>query len=254
MTYFNLRKRTPEPETEDVEEDVNEAWDEAEEDTRDAPEKAAPTSWREALWCGIRGPSTWLTLHTNREVSLIFHLFVGWAMSAGVWVAAGIVALWLFGVLAFIPRDYKDRVTARFEAWSKPPEAEPGETEPDAEESIPADPRTVLIGWLDDLTRGRSGIHLDELHQALTRHPELAALKRPQMRAWLDRHGVAVERTLRVGRVAGRSGVSRGTVDALLKALPPLVESDGPEPQVHASGLHGSPVERSVERGGEHAA
>ena len=112
-------------------------------------------------------------------------------------------------------------------------------------------PRTVLVYWLDHLTRGRSGIHLDELHQALTRHPGLAHFKRPEMRAWLDRHSITVDRTLRVGEVAGRSGVSRATIEALLKTLSPLPDPSRVDSGVHASDLHGSPVESGVERGGE---
>lgn len=259
MSYFSLRKREPEDETETVEEEFDEAGEDREPDVEDAPEKATPASWGGAIWCGIKGPSAWLTDRTNVEASLILHAFTLWAVwTCGGWIAAGVVTLWLVAVLAFVPREYKDRVTAWIEGWGRGPSAVPDETvttfESGAGETEPADPHATLIGWLDELTRGRAGIHLDELHQALTRHPQLAGLKRPEMRAWLDRHQVAVDRTLRVGKRAGRSGVSRTTVEALLKALPPLVESGGTKPPVHASDLPGSPMESGVERGGEHAA
>lgn len=113
------------------------------------------------------------------------------------------------------------------------------------------DPRAVLVHWLDRLTRDRSGIHLDELHQTLIRHPDLGHLKRPEMRAWLDRHHITVDRTLRVGTVAGRSGISRATIEALLQTLSPLPETTTVEPVVHSSDLHRSPAESSMERDGE---
>lgn len=247
MTYFSLRKPDPDP---------NPADQETTEETETEPDQEEPARAHGPIITGILGPGRWITARFNLDTAVIAHVAAVFSIAYyGGWIAVGVIALWVFFVLLFIPRDalehWAEAVERRHPGRPRKPPA--GEA-PDTEEQAPADPRRALIGWLDDLTRGRSGIHLDELHQALTRHPELAALKRPQMRAWLDRHGVAVERTLRVGRVAGRSGVSRGTVDALLKALPPLMESGGPEPQVHGSDLHGSPVERSVERGGEHAA
>jgi hypothetical protein len=254
MTYFNLRK----PALESEPEEADEAFDEGAEETVEAPEET-PTGVLAALGAGITGPGRWLTAHTNLDTAIIVQ--VGAVFSAayyGGWIAAGVIAAWLGAVLAFIPREYKDRVTAWVESWRHAPDAVPDETaaalKADAEETEPADPHTTLVGWLDELTRGRAGIHLDELHQALTRHPHLAGLKRPEMRAWLDRHQVAVDRTLRVGKLAGRSGVSRATVEALLKALPPLVESGDMNPPVHACDLPDSPMESGMERGGEHAA
>jgi hypothetical protein len=219
MTYFNLRKRTPEPETEDVEEDVNEAWDEAEEDTRDTPEKAAPTSWREALWCGIRGPSTWLTLHTNREVSLIFHLFVGWAMSAGVWVAAGIVALWLFGVLAFIPRDYKDRATAAVESLFAPAPKPPAVPAPGGEREAV---RRLLLNVIGDA----HGVHLKTVLAHLQEHGQWEGRKVADLRVHLEALGIPVDPKLKVAGVP-----TRGVLRTALEALPPLEEtSPSPTP------------------------
>ncbi|MGW2444494.1 hypothetical protein [Streptomyces sp. NPDC001675] len=45
---------------------------------------------------------------------------------------------------------------------------------------------------------------MDELHETLTGHPDLTGLERTQMKAWLDRHHMTVDRNLRLGSVAGR--------------------------------------------------
>jgi hypothetical protein len=247
VTYFHLRKHEPEDEPgEAVEEEPGEEGA--------ADETSAPVGLVGALWAGISGPGRWLTARGWPGAAWALYAGSAWAPGFyGGWVAVGVVAGWLAAVLAFMPRGVKDRATARVEGWTEPRTATPDEPPPGTEESAPADPHTVLVRWLDNLTRGRSGIHLDELHQALTRHPQLAGLKRSEMRGWLDRHDITVDRTLRVGVVAGRSGVSRATVEALLKGLPPLPESGGVDPLVHASDLRVSPVESGVERGGERA-
>ncbi|MCX4703886.1 hypothetical protein [Streptomyces sp. NBC_01373] len=250
MTYFQLRKRDPDPDT--LDDEIGE--EEASSDETDD----APVGLVGALWAGISGPGAWLTARGWPGAAWTLYVGSAWAVGFyGGWTAAGLAAVWLAAVLAFIPREYKERVAARIEGWNEARGAELDEaavdTAADTEEHQPADPRTVLIGWLDDLTRGRSGIHLDELHQTLAAHPQLAGLKRPEMRAWLDRHHITVERTLRVGGVPGRSGVSRRTVEALLRARPPLPESGPVDSPVHASDLPGSPAESGVEWGGERA-
>ncbi|MEW2302003.1 hypothetical protein AB0958_18855 [Streptomyces sp. NPDC006655] len=125
--------------------------------------------------------------------------------------------------------------------------------EPAAPEALVMSPHELLVHWLDQLTRDRAGIHLAELHSTLTRHPDLAHLKRPEMRAWLDRHHITVDRTLRVGGVSGRSGVSRATIEALLQALPPTVETSNSTAPLHVSDQPVSPVESGVESGVEAA-
>ena len=250
MTYFHLRKRDSEPEPDDVLDE-----EAGGEEAVEVEASAARTGFGGALWAGVAGPGRWLTARGRADVAWALYVGSPWAVGFyGGWVAAGLIVAWLAAVLLFLPRDFKDRVAARVEGWNEARGATLDEAATDAASGAPADPRTVLIGWLDELTRGLSGIHLDELHQALTRHPQLADLKRPEMRAWLDRHHITVDRTLRVGKLAGRSGVSRASVEALLKGLPPLLESAGQESSVHASDLPGSPVESGLERGGERAA
>lgn len=120
-------------------------------------------------------------------------------------------------------------------------------------------PRTHLVRWLDDLTRGTSGIHLDQLHAALLAHPDLTSLTRRQMRAWLNRHEITVDRTLRVGNIPGRSGIARTTVEALLSAPSQAPSTEAPSPAgsdvestpLHASDLQESPNSPGVESGVE---
>lgn len=255
MSYFNLRKHDPDDEP-DEEPEAVEADDEgAETEAPVSKAPAEPVGAVGALWAGISGPGRWLTARGRPGVAWLLYAGSAWAPGYyGGWVAVGVPLAWLLAVLAFVPRELKDRITEWIEGWGAPATAAPDEDPVGAEEDALADPRMELIRWLDELTRGRSGIHLKELHRALVRHPQLAHLERSEMRVWLGRHNITVDRTLRVGDVAGRSGVSRATIEALLKDLPPLAESGGTKPAVHAPELHDSPVESGVESGGEHAA
>ncbi|MBZ6250555.1 hypothetical protein KVH27_19505 [Streptomyces olivaceus] len=184
------------------------------------------TGWKAALGCwlrlGLLVVGGWLLWRLVRAVPNLM-----WVLTAG-WI----VASWRAGKPA--PAEALD------EASEEPPIEAP---------EIPH--RHLLIHWLDRLTRDRAGIHLTELHQTLTKDPAAATLTRAQMRAWLDRHHITVDRTLRVGSVAGRSGVSRATVEALLRTIPPLPETSPLSAAPHAPDLHDSPPESGVERGGE---
>lgn len=84
--------------------------------------------------------------------------------------------------------------------------------------------REDLLRWLETATRNTSGIHLSNLYARLRRRPALAGLSDPQLRAVLDHFEVPVARTLRVGRITGRSGVRRRTIEGLLR------DSAGPLP------------------------
>ncbi|MFI7009992.1 hypothetical protein [Streptomyces sp. NPDC050145] len=90
--------------------------------------------------------------------------------------------------------------------------------------------RTVFVRWLDEVTRGRNGIHLGELHKLLAKRPALAHLKRADVTPLLRRYEVPVERTLRVDGIAGRSGVSRAAVERLLADLSGLLSPSGEQP------------------------
>lgn len=93
--------------------------------------------------------------------------------------------------------------------------------------------RIAFLTWLEQATRGTSGIHLGKMHQQLTQQEATAAFPRHYLRPLLDHYQIPVKRTLRVGDVAGRSGVAREAIVQLLQAaaqVPPLlVESEGVE-------------------------
>ncbi|MFJ2292118.1 hypothetical protein ACIOG7_10455 [Streptomyces sp. NPDC087894] len=138
-----------------------------------------------------------------------------------------LVPVWCWAALRAAPRT----------AAEPAPEEAPGE-----DDDAPApDSRAMLIHWLDRLTRGRSGIHLSELHQHLTRDPGLTHLTQAGIRPWLEGHQITVARTLRVGSVAGRTGVSRSTIVDLLKTIPPVPESPGFSPTESGPDLQRSP-------------
>ncbi|RYJ26457.1 hypothetical protein CU044_3750 [Streptomyces sp. L-9-10] len=110
-------------------------------------------------------------------------------------------------------------------AWTVSPE--PGE-EPEAEDhtdhaeeeaeedGIELSERDVFLLWLEEVTRGRSGIHFTELHERLAKHPAWAGMKRTDVGPLLRGYGIPTERSLRVGPVAGRTGVARAAVEGLL--------------------------------------
>lgn len=117
---------------------------------------------------------------------------------------------------------------------------------PAAAVEAPADPaigtpegrRLVFLRWLEEATRGAAGMHLDRMHAALTQHEPAKGLPRQHLRPLLQHYGVSVQRTLRVGSVSGRSGVTRQAVlDALAaaeQAPPPGVGTDRVESPLHA--------------------
>ncbi|MFF1284276.1 hypothetical protein ACFVY4_26485, partial [Streptomyces sp. NPDC058299] len=192
------------------------------------------------------------------------HDLTGWRAALGCWarIVALIFGLYLLGrLLRAVPALLWLLSTAwTLAAWraGKPASQARADTGESSAQAPPSgapelEPRALLIHWLDRLTRDRAGIHLDELHRTLTRHPDLAHLKRAEMRAYLDRHHITVDRTLRVGAVAGRSGVSRATIEALLKTVSPLPETSTSTPSLHGSDLHVSTAESGVESGVEAA-
>lgn len=93
--------------------------------------------------------------------------------------------------------------------------------------------RLAFLRWLEKTTRGASGIHLGQMHHQLTQQEATAGFPRHHLRPLLDHYQIPVKRTLRVGDVAGRSGVAREAIVLLLQQAeqaPPLpVESEGVE-------------------------
>jgi hypothetical protein len=123
-------------------------------------------------------------------------------------------------------------------AWVVAPPAAPRKP-PTAPAEAPADPaidtpegrRLAFLRWLEKTTRNTPGMHLDQMHAALTQHEPAKDLPRHHLRPLLQHYGVPVQRTLRVGSVSGRSGVTRQAVlDALAAAEPAPPPEVGTEP------------------------
>jgi hypothetical protein len=104
-------------------------------------------------------------------------------------------------------------------AWAVAPDLphttpEPGPAAPVG--ARPLDPRAAFAQWLLQTIGDRPGIHLRDLYPAMRSLPGRSGLDDTALRAWLTGLGVPVVRSLRVGGVAGRSGVRQADVLALL--------------------------------------
>lgn len=103
-------------------------------------------------------------------------------------------------------------------AWTLAPRADwPPTPEPEGEEQGPA---AAFTRWLLDLMADRPGVHLYELYPAMRTLPGHEHHDDAALRLALRALGIPVERSMRVGAVAGRSGVYRA-------ALPPLPSPHG---------------------------
>jgi hypothetical protein len=152
-------------------------------------------TWAGWIGCGERGPAA------ARAAGSATVAWLSWGMVQGapgiMWPATAgwCVAAWRAGAVS-------------------------GETPP----TPCSEHRAALLVWLEEVTRGRSGIHLHELYARLRRRPALAHLTDPELRACLDHYAIPVRRSIRVDGVAGRTGVHRADIEALL-ASPSPVES-----------------------------
>lgn len=99
--------------------------------------------------------------------------------------------------------------------WSAPPAVADEETSLDPAGPATPDARAVFVRWLLDLIGEQPGIHLRELYPAMRTLPGHEDRDNVQLRAALNTLGIPVERTLRLGHVAGRSGVARAALEAL---------------------------------------
>lgn len=95
--------------------------------------------------------------------------------------------------------------------------------EEEQEEDPPPTPVGGLVPWLLHTIGDRPGIHLYELYPAMRTIPGHEGRTDTQLRAALRTLGIPVQRSLRVGRVEGRSGVRRSD-------LPPLPSPHGDRP------------------------
>lgn len=119
-----------------------------------------------------------------------------------------------------------------------------------AEEQLPEPPDAFRL-WLLQLIGTRPGVHLRELYPAMRSLPGHEHLTDAQLRAALRTLSIPVSRSVRIGALAGRSGVYRA-------ALTPL-PSPGGEPRVEQGGdagqsafsPPGEPLESGVDQVGE---
>jgi hypothetical protein len=103
-------------------------------------------------------------------------------------------------------------------AWmAAPPRVEHGtETPSDSLGEAPADPTRAFAQWLLHTIGNQPGIHLRELYPAMRQLPGHDSRDDARCREALRHLGIPVHRSLRIGHIAGRSGVRRADVEAIL--------------------------------------
>jgi hypothetical protein len=220
MSYFNLRKHDTEAE---VEPDEAEAEEPAEtpEETAEEPEGEQPAKEHGPLLSGILGPGRWLAAHFGPGAALGVHVVAAWAVFFyGGWPAAGIITVWLLAVLAFVPREYLERVAARLEPST-------GRDQKAGEEN-PVEPLAAVL-WR--LIGDAPGAHL----KTLTAHLQQAApeqpLDRAMVRAKLGALGITVKPSVRDAAGKVNEGVHRADLKAWEEALSPTGTGTPSEPR-----------------------
>lgn len=222
--YFSVRKPqvTPvEPEAQPDEPEAlpdDEAGEEADVEETPAPLRPAVR----VVWDGCTGPSRWLTHRLGPGPSLGVHAVGVWACGFyGPIAATGIIGSWALAALVLIPREDKDRWADAIERWDARRHApETLDEEPAGQpETVRIDPHQEYLRWLIDTIGNESGIHLQNLYPKMRELPCQQEHSDAALRGALKTLNVPVRRSLRIGRVAGRSGVRRDDVEALLLRL-----------------------------------
>lgn len=214
MSYFNLRKRAPEPEPQPdlVEEDLDEA-----EVVDEASVKEQPTGSTNPVLLGILGPGAWIAARFGTGVAWGVHIVAVWAIGFyGGWLAVGLVAAWLLAVGVFVPREHLDRATAWIEELGEERTEEPGE--PELEEPRESDPEEVYaatLEWICAQISDRNGIHISDLLNHAHAHGLHTDLDVPAFRAVLERWGFPIRQQLKVGG-RNRPGIHRDDLPKLL--------------------------------------
>jgi hypothetical protein len=144
------------------------------------------------------------------------HAVAGYAaVNYSAWVTGGVASVFLVLAFVFAPCEALERAAARLEARDKERHPWPAPASEGATEA-PADPREALAQWLLDTIASEPGIHLQNLYPQMRQLPGQEGRSDADFRGALKALGVPVHRSLRIGRVAGRSGVRREDVEALL--------------------------------------
>jgi hypothetical protein len=207
VSYFNLRKRGPEDEP-------DEAVDEetATEETAEDEEDDEPVGLVGAVWAGISGPGKWLTAHGHPGAAWTLYAGSAWAVGYyGGWVAVGVPAAWLGFVLAFMPSEFKDRMTAWFEHRDEKKTSAPDRPKPEGGNAPTATPQQVYaatLEWICGQIADRNGIHLSDLLAHAHAHGLHTDLDVPAFRAVLEGWGFPIRQQLKVGG-RNRPGIHR---------------------------------------------
>lgn len=204
MTYFNLRKRDPESEEEPEEYAEEEQPEEAESKPEEKPAKAYGP-----IVTGLLGPGQWIAARFGTGWAWGVHGVAVWAIGyyRG-WTAIGIVLVWLAAVLAFVPREFKDRAAAAIErlgAGHPEPDDPPAEKRP---ASTPEEVYAATLQWVRGQVGDSNGIHLSDLLAHAHAHNLHTDLDVTAFRAVLERWGFPIRQQLKVGG-KNRPGIHR---------------------------------------------
>lgn len=208
MTYFQLRKREHEPESDGADEEAVEAEAESEAEPQPAA-KPSPTGWPGAIWCGMCGPWQWLAAHFgDYGVTIAWSLHIGspWAFFYyGGWVAAGLVLAWPLAFLLFIPKEYKDRASAAIERLHV--RAQKSSATP-----APGGEREAVRRLLLDVMGGADRVHLSTVLAHLQEHGQWEGKTVADLGVHLRALGVPVQPKVKVAGVPTR-GVLKADLD-----------------------------------------
>ncbi len=201
MSYFSLRKQQSEPEPDEVEE-------EPEEPTEDDAEGEEPAA-RGPLLTGLLGPGRWLAARFGMSTAWGVHGVSAWAVAFyGGWTAAGIVLVWLFAVVLFVPREDLDRLTNRIEKRDEDPAEDAPEEDEKPRQSAPQEVYAATLEWICGQIADRNGIHLSDLLAHAHAHNLHTDLDVAAFRGVLEQWGFPIRQQLKVGG-RNRPGIHR---------------------------------------------
>lgn len=207
MTYFNLRKREPEPAPDEPEEDAQDAEEATEETVEEQPAKE-----HGPLLTGLLGPSQWTAARLGTGPAWGIHVVAVWApFYYGGWAAILVPTAWLLAVLLFVPREHLERLAERIEKT-------PDNDDQQAGEEHPSEPLAAVL-W--QLIGDAPGTHLKTLAGRLQSAAPEQPVDRAAVRAKLGALGIPVRASVRdaAGRV--NEGVHRADLEAWEEAPSP---------------------------------
>lgn len=231
MSYFSLRKPAAEPEPDEPVEEQPAVETATPQGEPPAGKPAGP------LLTGLLGPSRWIGARFGTGAAWGVHVVAVWAVGFyGGWVAVLVPAGWLLAVLAFVPREYLERLAARLEPASPEEDHQAGEE--------PAGEPLAAVLW--HLIGDAPGTHLKTLAEHLQAAAPEQPVDRAAVRAKLGALGIPVRASVRdaAGRV--NEGVHRADLQAWAEALSPTGDDTPPEAR---SGPVATPVTCDVGKG-----